>query len=70
MTGPLGHAKAVKFRRYTIVQTLLYSMTQGILGGWSGILIMAWNLTNLSSNLKMYVLVTLGANCIFVFSKS
>lgn len=62
MTGPSGHAKAVKFRRYTIGQALLYSVTLWILCGWSGILIIAWNLTSLSFNLKMYTLVTLGVN--------
>lgn len=70
MTGPLGHAKAVKFRRYTIGQVLLYSVMLGILCGWSGILIIAWNLTSLSLNLKIYTLVTLGVNYSLCFQKA
>jgi len=61
MTGPLGHEKAVKCRRYRVGQAPLQSMTLVIVWlGWhshSGL-----ELMNLSLKLEMFTLVSLGVN--------
>lgn len=61
MTGPLGHTKAIKFRRYGIRQGPLYSVALVMLWlGWhshSGL-----ELMNLSLKMKTFTLVSLGVN--------